>query len=115
MKLNLSGYVTPTTSYGLVLLNLLNEFTKNGIECSLFPTGVREDDCGIFSDVVNKAITNSILFDDKAPSLRVAHQFDLATRIGKGQAFGYTFFEMNHLTPFEKRHIDSVDKLFVVS
>lgn len=115
MKLNISGYVTPNSSYGLVLLNVLEQLTKLGVECSLFPAGSKEQNCGKFNELVSKCMSNSITFDDSAPSLRIAHQFDLAQRVGKGKTFAYTFFEMDTLTDFEKRHMESVDKVLVAS
>jgi hypothetical protein len=113
MKLNLGGYVTPTTSYGLILLNIIKGMEEKGVEISLFPIGNTDPNCLSFTESVKKSIHNSIKFDSSSPYLRVAHQFDMAYRIGKGRGVGYTCFEMDKLTDFEKRHLSSLDLLIL--
>ena len=107
MEVNLTGYITNQTSYGLVTLNLLKELDKrcHAVNLHSQPNG----DCGEFNTVVRKAINNAPMFKDTAPSLRIAHQFDMAIGIGFGRRFGYTFSELNKLTEIEKNQLTSLD------
>lgn len=111
MEINLTGYITNQTSYGLVTLNLLKELDRRCSTISLHsqPNG----DCDEFNAVVRKSTNNAAMFDDIAPSLRIAHQFDMAIGIGYGRRFGYTFSELNKLTEIEKRHLNSLDTVIV--
>jgi glycosyltransferase involved in cell wall biosynthesis len=112
MRVNLSGYITATTSYGLVTLNFLKSLSDAGIEVDLHGP-VQQENFGVFGPYVRKTHEQSQLFDSNAISLRIAHQFDMAPSIGSGPRAGYTFFEMNRLTPLEVHHLASLDALIV--
>ena len=100
MKINLTGYITPNTSYGLVTLNFLKGLTDLKHEVSIFDNiGQGDSSFGEFIPYVRDSSLLSQNFDSNAPSLRIAHQFDMATSIGSGRRIGYTFFEVNKLTP----------------
>jgi glycosyltransferase involved in cell wall biosynthesis len=102
MHLNITGYITDKTSYGLVTLNLINELGKiNTIHLY--------DQNAIKFEYIPK----TPILDKNTPSLRIAHQFDMAQRIGRGPAIGYTFSELNRLTEKEKIHLNSLDLVVV--
>lgn len=113
MNLNLSGYITTGTSYGLVTLNLLKSLTD--LEVDVATHGISQEDYKEFTPYVRKSAQLAKKFDYNAPSLKIAHQFDMATGIGFGPRFGYTFFEVNNLTDLECNNIKSLDELIVPS
>lgn len=113
MKINLTGYITPKTSYGLVTLNLLEGLTNLGNEVSIFDNIGDGSQFGSYASYVRNSSLLSHNFDPNAPSLKIAHQFDMATSVGSGRRIGYTFFEVNKLTPLEVHHLRSLDNLII--
>lgn len=112
--INLTGYITNKTSYGLVTLNLIKVLIENGKNVALHtPNTVAPRDLGAFSSYIATSQLSAKGFDPKAPSFRVAHQFDMAYGIGLGKRIGYTFFEMDRLSPLEQRHLRSLDLVLV--
>ena len=114
MNLNLLGYITTSTSYGLVTLNLMKSLMDLGVNVATHGISHNED-YGSYNTYVRKSALSSKLFDAEAPCLSVRHQFDMAQSIGCGTRIGYTFFEVNKLTPLETNHLRSLDKLIVPS
>jgi len=116
MNLNLSGYITPNTSYGIVTLNLLKSFVDIGHSWSVFPSSdISRLDFGEFTSYVRDSLASNEDFSPNDISFRVAHQFDMATGIGSGPRVGYTFFEMDRLTKLEVTHLNSLDLVLVPS
>lgn len=116
MNMNISGYITPHTSYGIATLNFLRAFVDLGHSCSLFSTGdLSKIQFGEFTTYVRDTLLNSENFSPNDISLRFAHQFDMATGIGFGPRVGYTFFEMDQLTKLEVNHLNSLDLVLVPS
>jgi glycosyltransferase involved in cell wall biosynthesis len=116
MNLNISGYITPNTSYGIVTLNLLKAFVDIGHSCSVFPSSdISRLDFGEFTSYVRDSVASNEDFSPSDISFRVAHQFDMANGIGHGPRVGYTFFEMDRLTKLEVAHLNSLDLLLVPS
>ena len=116
MKINLTGYITPNTSYGLVTLNFLKGLTDLKHEVSIFDNiGQGDSSFGEFIPYVRDSSLLSRNFDAEAPCLSIRHQFDMAQSIGSGRRIGYTFFEVNKLTPMEVHHLRSLDDLIVPS
>lgn len=113
MNLNLSGYITTGTSYGLVTLNFLKSLID--LEVDVATHGISQEDYKEFTPYVRKSAQLAKNFDYRAPSLKIAHQFDMAASIGFGPRFGYTFFEVNNLTNLECNHLKSLDELIVPS
>lgn len=114
MNLNLLGYITPSTSYGLVALNLIKNLMD--LEVNVATHGVHHnEDYGTYDTYVRKSALSAKLFNARAPCLSIRHQFDMATGIGFGARFGYTFFEVNNLTDLERNHLKSLDELIVPS
>jgi glycosyltransferase involved in cell wall biosynthesis len=111
------------TSYGLVVSNLIKTFNKLNIKAYPFPIGLAKNSNSFFADTEEeKALFEKLfeeqiteVFDSKAPTLKVWHQFDLAERIGKGLYAAFPFFELDLLNPREKVHLNIPDQLFVSS
>lgn len=113
MKMSL---MTPINvlGYGNVGVNILNELVNLDVEVSLFPIG--KIACHPrYSDNVKKALENSKRFDKNAPCVKIWHQHDLATFVGKGMHVGFPIFELDNFRDMEKHHLKSCDRLFVCS
>ena len=115
MRINLTGYLTTSTSYGLVTLNLLKSLTDLKNEVAIFENIGDGSMFGEYQSYVRDSSLLSKNFDARSPSLRIAHQFDMAPSIGRGTRFGYTFFEVDELTSLELNHLRSLDHLIVPS
>lgn len=114
MKINVSAPIN-NTGYGVASLNI----TKHLIECnhdiSLFPIGGvtvnNQQDYSLFT----KILENSKIFDINAPFIKIWHQFDLASHIGKGKYYAFPFFELDLLNSIEKLHLSIPDTILVSS
>lgn len=115
MKINLTGYITLATSYGLVTLNFLKGLTDLKHEVSIFENIGDGSAFGPFQPYVRDSSLLAKSFDADAPCLSIRHQFDMAPSIGRGPRIGYTFFEVNKLTKLELHHLRSLDQLIVPS
>lgn len=113
MNLNLTAPPNQT-SYGLVSTSLLAALASQGVDVSLFPIGEPNPEPR-HAEVVQKAIVRSKRYDDRANSLRIWHQWELAHHVGKGKRAGYSFWEVDRLTDDEVYQFNSLDKMFVPS
>lgn len=104
-----------STGYGITSLNIMKNFSSD-IQISYFPIGTNvEVNSQTDSKIVHNNLKNSSSFDNDAPCLKIWHQHDLASRIGKGTYYAYPFFELDTFTPREKHHLSCVDHLFTAS
>lgn len=108
MNINLQAPVNKL-GYGTVARNLLPELKKLGVNVSLFPLGNIEVDSAEEKEAVIWALKNAETFDYNAPSVKIWHQHDLATRVGNGPHYGWPIFELDTFTPLEKHHLNSVN------
>ena len=116
MKINISGYITPNTSYGIATLNLIKAYIDIGHTCAIFPNSdLSRTDFGEYTTYVRDCILAGEDFSPNDISLRIAHQFDMATGIGFGPRVGYTFFEVDKLTKLESTNLNSLDLVLVPS
>lgn len=100
--------------YGVAGTNIYLELAKLA-DINLYPIGGMDYDIKHQNSIaygVNKGILTP---NFTAPSVKIYHQFDLASRIGKGCHVGFPFFELDTFKDNERRHIDGCDKLFVSS
>lgn len=113
MPINVHGYITHNTSYGIVTLNLIKELEALEREPFVFPSagGI---DAGEF--YISKSVERSSgICDLRAPCLNVNHQYLMERSIGKGPRVGLTIFEMDRLTEYEVNQLNSLDLLIVCS
>jgi glycosyltransferase involved in cell wall biosynthesis len=54
-------------------------------------------------------------FDINSPCLKVWHEFAMGERIGKGDLYGFPFFEVNKFDFRRKHHLESCDGVIVAS
>ena len=104
------------TGYGIVSLNILKELYKidNNI-ISYFPMGQVNLQNEYDHKIVSEMFNNSHLFDIHAPFIKIWHQFDLGSRIGRGKYFAFPFFELDTFNKSERIHMSVPDVLFVSS
>jgi len=113
MSINLYAPIN-TTGYGLASLNILKSMIKH-TDIKYFPihnpSVTNQEDY----DFVLSVLDNSIDFDPDAPTLKIWHQFDLASRIGRGRYYAYPFFELDTMNILEKKHLSVPDEIIVSS
>lgn len=112
MLLNLVAPINQL-GYGVVGYNVLKSLQTAGHEVSYFPLGNPSWDSDL--SFVKSALEQAKSFDSSAPSVRIWHQHDLAMFPGGGKRIGWPIFELNKFTDVERRHLMSVDRLFVCS
>ena len=102
-----------STGYGITSLNILKNLNNN---ISLFPIGTNvEVNSENDKNIVQTYLKNSSEFDYQAPCLKIWHQHDLASHIGKGHYYAFPFFELDTFTSREKHHLNYADFLFTAS
>jgi glycosyltransferase involved in cell wall biosynthesis len=110
------NYYAPinSTGYGIASLYLLNELNSIS-DVSLFPIGNVSLDSRYHQNLVQNCYNKSLNFDPYAPCLKIWHQFDLATRIGRGTYFALPFFELDTFNSMEIKHLSVPDVVFATS
>lgn len=101
------------TGYGITSANIALSLFRQDISVSIFPIGqgVMVDDPSDRDDML-KMLNNSLQYDDKAPCLKIWHQHDLAARVGRGEYYVMSFFELDTLYEREVYHINQADAIF---
>jgi glycosyltransferase involved in cell wall biosynthesis len=113
MNLSISAPIN-ATGYGLASLHLIKQLS-NTTNISYFPIGGISVSSQDEYNLISRLLDNSNNFDINAPYLKIWHQFDLATRIGKGKYFAFPFFELDTLNDREKLHLSVPDEIIVTS
>jgi len=103
------------TGYGIASLNILKALYEIDNNISFFPIGGPGVDNKNDYDFVNLIYRNSLTANFEEPCLKIWHQFDLASRIGKGKYYAYPFFELDTFNDLEKRHMSVPDHIFTSS
>lgn len=115
MELNLIAPVNPL-GYGVVGYNVLKALDKLGHDVAYFPLGDPSwaGDPGL-QGLIEKTRSRAQFYPNKAPCIRIWHQFELDHFIGGGERIGWPIFELNRFNDKERHHLESVDKLIVCS
>jgi glycosyltransferase involved in cell wall biosynthesis len=104
------------TGYGIVSLNIIKQLDSQNHKVSLFHIGqpevTNQDDYNIISKLIKEKDQN---LDVNAPYLKIWHQFDLYTRIGKGLYNAFPFFELDTFNNNEKTNLNIPDQVLVAS
>lgn len=114
MKINVHCPIG-STGYGVASLNLIKELDKREHEVSLFNIGNPSVDNENDLNIIQKCLNRQKTFDYNSPTLKIWHQFDLATKPGNGKYYAYPFFELNLFNDSEKHHLNFPDHLIVSS
>lgn len=99
-------------SYGIVSWNILKELDVH-TNISLFPIDFHPSPDQLA--LVRKWMKRSENFTATEPCLKIWHQHDMATRVGRGPFFGMPIFEVNGFTQQEVVHLNSLDHIIVNS
>lgn len=104
------------TGYGITSKNISKSLSSLGVEVSLFPIGPQvQIETEQEKEVIEQFLSNSNSFDPKAPCIKIWHQHDLATKVGKGDYYAFPFFEVDKLNQREVHHLNSADYVFTAS
>lgn len=113
MNINISAPINGT-GYGLASLNIIKQL-NNIADIAYFPIGNASVTSSEEYDLISKLLNRSQFFDINAPYIKIWHQFDLATKIGRGKYFAFPFFELDTFDSKEKLHLSIPDELIVSS
>lgn len=112
-KLNLMCPIG-STGYGITSYNIYKKLREK-LDISLFTIGNASIDAEEDKNAIVADIQKQLNYDVDATFLKIWHQYDLATRIGKGKYGALTFFEIDKLKPIEITMINNTDIIFVAS
>jgi glycosyltransferase involved in cell wall biosynthesis len=113
VKINVTAPIN-FLGYGVVGLNIVKALEARGDQVALWQIG--QTACSADDrNVLLLATERAKLFDVNAPSLRVYHQNDMASAVGRGLRVGFPIFELDTFTDVEKHQLSSLDLLFVPS
>ena len=101
-------------SYGIVGINFLKHLSKH-LKVSLFPISENIEAEYKYHGIIKESLSNSQLFDPDAPCLRIFHQNNMSTRIGRGKFYGMPIFELNGFSKIEQHHLSQLDHIIVNS
>ncbi len=102
------------TGYGVTGAHMLKALAEVGADVAYFPLGTVDRQIAEVP-TLDRALARQDDFDPKAPSVRLAQQFDLASHVGSGERIGFPIFEINQFTARELHHLRAQDRLFVCS
>jgi glycosyltransferase involved in cell wall biosynthesis len=102
------------TGYGITSLNIYKQL-RSRYEVSLFPIGNPQVETEEEKNIVLQDIDKQLSYANSSSTLKIWHQFDLATRVGNGKYVGLTFFEIDKLKPIETHMINNMDTICVAS
>ncbi len=114
MEINLTAPIN-SLGYGVAGLNILKGLVRSGCKVSYWPIGQPTISSEEDAEIIRTCISNAQSFNNKAPSLRVWHQHDMAQHIGHGERIGFPIFELDKFSEIEKHHLSSLDKIVVCS
>lgn len=99
--------------YGVAGYNITKELFNKNIKTTLYPIGNIET-VGEMTEIVT-AINNQINHDKNMPCIKIWHQHDLHSRIGKGKHYGFPIFELTEFSDLEKVSLKHCDEIMVCS
>lgn len=114
MHINISAPLNHT-GYGVASRNIVTGLSLLDNEISLFPIGEPVATSQQEYEIFSASINNSVLFDVNAPYLKIWHQFDLASRIGRGKYLAFPFFELDTFDNREKNQLKVPDTIIATS
>jgi glycosyltransferase involved in cell wall biosynthesis len=114
MNLNLMTPVGPT-GYGIAGYHIFKALSQRGVKIAFFP--IADNRLVPWGDAaaVAEAQRNAVFYDPRATCLKIAHQYLLAERVGKGSFVAFPFFELDPLAPMDVHHLNCTDGVFVAS
>jgi glycosyltransferase involved in cell wall biosynthesis len=110
--LNLMGFLTKKTSYGLVTCNIIKELVNNGVSVSFLPIG-GADPNETFPTEITDSLSNLKEFNPCSPTVRICHQ-NLLESLGN-KRIGFPIFELDRFNDVELAHLRCQDSIIVAS
>ena len=92
--------------YGVASKNILKGLSEKS-NLSLFPIGSPQVESEQEKTLVEECASRGRMFDMTAPCIKIWHEFDLGTRVGKGEMIAFPFFELNKFNELKKRFLRS--------
>ena len=117
MNINLIAAIDGS-GYGIVGLNVLKAFVATGHEVAFFPRHVRREQLTLALDetaLLMRCLRRQRTFDTDAPCLRISAEDDMTLFAGRGPRCGLAFIDTTGLTEVERRHLGTLDRVFVAS
>lgn len=112
-KLNLMCPIN-FTGYGITSFNIYKKLREK-LNITLFPLGSPQIDTNEYEPAIIEDMNKQEIFENSDTFFKIWHQFDLASRIGKGKYGALTFFEVDKLKGAEVRMINNLDEMLVAS
>lgn len=101
--------------YGIAAKNILKALDRNGHDVTYWPIGNPQPETQDEVPLLKTMIERQEFYNSTAPSVKIWHQHDLASHIGRGINVGFPFFELNKFTPRETWHLNAQDIVLVSS
>lgn len=117
MDINLVATID-SSGYGVTGLNVLKALEHAGHEVAFFPRPVRSHEHRL--DLEDTAMLLRCLRRQRgmnmlAPCVRISTEDDMTLFAGRGARCGFAFFDTTELTEVERRHLSTVDRVFIAS
>jgi len=112
MIININAPINQT-SYGYVSCNIIKELHALENDLRHIPIGPNLPDEEILPYIIN--VLNRWDYSYTAPCIKIWHQHDLHSFIGKGERIGWPIFELEKFNPLELHSLNNPDRLFVCS
>jgi glycosyltransferase involved in cell wall biosynthesis len=105
--------VAPINSlgYGVAGYNIFREILKTNPTAALFPISQPE----FYDEYVSRGMSNRWGYHKYRPTVKIWHQNDLHTSVGKGTSIGFPIFELTEFSKEEILSINYCDKIFTCS
>lgn len=114
MECNIMGPLNQL-GYGVVATNIIHELSKKNVRVNAFSIGNNIDIHQIYHQTLQNALNNNKTFSADAPTIKIWHQWDLSTFVGRGKHIAWTFFELDNLTAYEVHNLNSCHAVIVSS
>ena len=97
--------------YGVAGYNIFKELIKTNPSARLYPISNPE----FMDEYISKGLKNREAYAYFDPCVKIWHQHDLHSFVGKGKHIGFPIFELTEFTEEEKTSMRHCDKIFVCS
>ena len=108
--LNLQAPIN-SLGYGVAGYNILKELYRRDPSVALYPIGQPET----MEDFIQDCLNNIRNLELDRPHVKIWHQHDLITRVGRGKHFGFPIFELTQFDHQELISLSHCDELLVCS
>lgn len=103
------------TGYGITSTNITFCLHNLDTDISLCPIGNASAENAEKRNILASMLNRSRFYDPYAPCLKIWHQHDLSTRVGKGKFYAFPFFELDKFHDFEVHQMNQTDTIFTAS